>query len=169
LKSKDGKTIWVADLKAHKNAHRGLPRRISIGPRAQKIIEKYVMGRREGFVFRADVSVAERRAEWRAGRRTPIGPAQMARDAARRAEPKIEVADHYTTLTYGRAIARAAARAKVPHWSPNMIRHSAATRIRREKSLETSSACLGHRDTTTTQRYAELDESVAIEAMAELG
>jgi integrase len=167
--SKDGRPVWVADLRAHKNFFRGKTRRIVFGPRAQRLLRRYVDGRSSGFVFRADVSVVERRTALRAARTTPVTAAQERRDAARHEHPKEQIAERYTTLTYGRAIARAAKRAGVESWSPNQLRHAAATRLRLTKGLETSGACLGHAKLETTQVYAAANDVLALEAMAEVG
>jgi integrase len=167
--SLDKTPIWIADLASHKNAIRGKQRRIAIGPRAQKVIRRYVDGRTSGYVFQPEVSEAERHADLRARRVTPIGPRQAARDESRRQNPKRELGEHFSTLTMGRAIARAAKRAGVPAWSPNQIRHAAATRLRLLRNLETSGACLGHARLETTQLYANTNESLAINAMAQFG
>jgi integrase len=59
--------------------------------------------------------------------------------------------------------------AGVPAWSPNQLRHAAATRIRRELGLEAARAVLGHSSAQVTEIYAELDQSKAADAMKRLG
>lgn len=63
--------------------------------------------------------------------------------------------------SYARAIRRACKRAKVPVWSPNQLRHTAATRIRSEYGIEAARIILGHTTIDTTILYAEQDLKVA--------
>jgi integrase len=42
-------------------------------------------------------------------------------------------------------------------WNPHQLRHSAATRIRREFGLDAAQVVLGHRTLAVTQVYAEQD------------
>ena len=76
---------------------------------------------------------------------------------------------HYTTDSYRRAVHRACERAGIEKWSPNQLRHSAGTEIRREFGIETASAVLGHSNLSTTQIYAEADRKRAMEAARRLG
>ena len=75
----------------------------------------------------------------------------------------------YSTDSYRRAIQRACQRAGIEKWSPNQLRHSAGTEIRREFGIETASAVLGHSNLSTTQIYAEADRRRAMEAARRLG
>jgi integrase len=75
----------------------------------------------------------------------------------------------YSVDTYRRAIHRACDRAGIPRWSPNRLRHSAATKLRREIGLEAARVVLGHSDASTTTIYAESDLQAAREAMERLG
>lgn len=54
-------------------------------------------------------------------------------------------------------------------WSPNQLRHSAATSIRKSFGLEAAQHCLGHSDANTTAIYAERDAAVAVRIMSEIG
>lgn len=67
----------------------------------------------------------------------------------------------YTPMTYGREIQRGAARAGVPHWTPNQIRHTAATEIEEQHGLDAARAALGHRTQDITKVYAAADLSIA--------
>lgn len=57
----------------------------------------------------------------------------------------------------------------IPRWSPGQLRHSAATRLRREVGLEAARVALGHADPSTTLHYAERDEAAAAAIMGRLG
>jgi integrase len=54
-------------------------------------------------------------------------------------------------------------------WSPNRLRHSAATEIRQRYGLEAAQVTLGHAAADVTQIYAERDLQKAIEVMREVG
>lgn len=70
---------------------------------------------------------------------------------------------------YRRAVARACRRAGVEPWSPNQLRHTAATRIRKEWGLEAAQIILGHAKADVTQVYAERDEEKALAVAAHAG
>jgi integrase len=72
-------------------------------------------------------------------------------------------------LSYYRAIQRINEKHHLAAWFPNQIRHSAATRLRREAGIETARVVLGHANIRTTEIYAEADMTRAVEAMARLG
>ncbi|MDA7928496.1 site-specific integrase [Mariniblastus sp.] len=54
-------------------------------------------------------------------------------------------------------------------WSPNQLRHSVGTEIRKRFGLEAAQVILGHASADVTQVYAERDLSKAIEIMQEVG
>ncbi|MGO9916350.1 MAG: tyrosine-type recombinase/integrase, partial [Isosphaeraceae bacterium] len=55
------------------------------------------------------------------------------------------------------AIIRGCRRASVPNWSPNQLRHAAATEIRAKYGIEGAQVILGHSQVTTSQIYAEVN------------
>jgi site-specific recombinase XerC len=57
----------------------------------------------------------------------------------------------------------------LPHWHPNQLRHSAATKIRRQFGLEAAQVILGHSKADVTQIYAERDAAKAIEIVKQIG
>lgn len=75
----------------------------------------------------------------------------------------------YTVGGYRQAIHRGCDSAQVDRWSPNQLRHSAATRIRKEAGLDAARVLLGHSDATTTEIYAERDADQAIQAALKYG
>jgi integrase len=110
-------------------------------------------------------------------------------------KPKRTAGKHYTTASYRRAIHRACDLA-FPHldlgetkaselppaqlaelrawqsshrWSPNRLRHSAATEIRRQFGLEAAQVILGHAAADVTQVYAERDMLKGIEVARKIG
>ena len=54
-------------------------------------------------------------------------------------------------------------KAGVPHWFPYQLRHTAATRIRRQYGLEAAQVILGHASIEASQIYAERDLTRAME------
>ena len=72
-------------------------------------------------------------------------------------------------LSYYRAIKRVNQKHNLKSWPPNQIRHSAATRLRKEIGIEAARVVLGHRSVSTTEIYAESDVNRAIEAMRKVG
>ena len=54
-------------------------------------------------------------------------------------------------------------------WSPNQLRHSAATEIRRRYGLEAAATVLGHAKADVTQIYAERDYALAANVARQIG
>ena len=54
-------------------------------------------------------------------------------------------------------------------WSPNQLRHAAATKIRSEFGLEAAQVALGHRTADVTQVYAERDSAKGKEVARKIG
>jgi integrase len=88
---------------------------------------------------------------------------------ARRRRPGNAPHDRYTPDSYGRAIRRACEWAGVPQWHPHQLRHSFATRIRRDFGLEAARLMLGHSSMVVTQVYAEQDRQLAMKIAAKVG
>jgi integrase len=74
-----------------------------------------------------------------------------------------------TAENYAQTIARACQKAGVAHWSPNMLRHAAATKIREHAGLDAAQVILGHSSVSTTQIYAEKNLAAALKIAAEVG
>ena len=55
------------------------------------------------------------------------------------------------------------------HWSPNQLRHTAATEIRREFGLEAAQVIRGHSQANVTQVYAERDNAKGVEVAKRIG
>jgi integrase len=158
--------VWSYRPPDHKMSYRDRPRTIRLGPRAQEILRPWLRTNLAEPLFQPREAEAERLAEMRANRKTPVQPSQRDRsmpDARRKA------GDRFVTRAYSKAIRRACQRAGVPAWSPNRLRHSAATRLRREFGLDVARAVLGHSSPVVTEIYAELDEHRAGEAMFKIG
>jgi integrase len=143
---------------------------------------------------RADLS-RDTKAIWGKLRERRGGTVNLQHVKKRPSRRKRPPQDHYTVNSYRRAIARGCDLA-FPHpelsgikkkdltaeqkaelnrwrkprrWSPNRLRHTAATLVRREMGIDAARACLGHSDADTTTIYAERDKELARVAMERLG
>ncbi|MBX3413902.1 MAG: tyrosine-type recombinase/integrase [Pirellulales bacterium] len=75
----------------------------------------------------------------------------------------------YSVNAYRRQIHTAARKAGCQIWSPNQLRHSAATSVRERFGLEAAQVVLGHSRADVTQVYAERNQTLAAQVMAEIG
>jgi integrase len=160
--------VWEFKPKHHKNECRGKNRVVMIGPRAQSILEPWLRpDEPERPLFSPRDRMADLSIERRAARKSPLTPSQRARrpNPDRSRPPK----DRYTSCSYRRAIQRACDAAGIDQWSPNQLRHSAATKIRAHAGIDVASTVLGHASPDTTLIYAEKDLNLARETMARLG
>lgn len=55
------------------------------------------------------------------------------------------------------------------HWSPNQLRHNAATELRKQFGIEAARVVLGHSSAVVTEIYAEMDFAKAQQIMADAG
>jgi len=163
------KPIWVYRPRFHKTQHHGRDRVIFIGPRCQEVLRPFIENRPEGAsLFSPKDAMAEFRARRHAARATPMNqgnkPGTNLRSKLRK-KPR----DAYDVQSYGNAIAYACKKADVPVWSPNQLRHLAATRIRALHGLEAAQVLLGHARADVTQIYAERDALKAAAVAAQMG
>jgi len=159
--------VWCYRPASHKTQHRGRERRIYIGSEGQAVLRPFLNRDPEAFCFSPAESEAERNAQRKLDRQTPITPSQAQRKpkSNRKRPPKAR----YTKDSYRRAVVRACQKAGVPSWSPNRLRHSRATIIRERYGIEAAQTVLGHTDPKTTQIYAERDFMLAARIMKEIG
>lgn len=177
--------VWEIRLTQHKTAHRGRERTIYVGPMAQSILSRYLLRAPDAFCFSPKESERQRRAAQHAERVTPPNygnrPGSNRVTALREWEP----GEAYTTASYGKAIKYACRKAfpapkelsgkeadawhRDHAWSPNQLRHSAATAIRRKFGIEASQVILGHADVGVTQVYAEKDREKAVAVAKAIG
>src|SRR5271157_4805859 len=76
---------------------------------------------------------------------------------------------HVSVAGYGAAIRTACQKAGIKPWSPNQLRHSGATRIRQQASLDAAQVILGHSNISMTETYAERNLDAAIDLAMKLG
>ena len=146
--------------------HYGRQRVILIGPQAQAVLPPYLLQPADIYCFSPREAVEKLNAEKRVRRKTKVQPSQLNR---RKRHPKRVPRDRYTRDSYRRAVHRACDKAGVERWSPNRLRHSAATEIRRQFGLEAAQVVLGHAKADVSQVYAERDLAKAAEVMRKIG
>ena len=159
--------VWTYTPGRHKTAHHGRERVIFLGPRAQEVVKPWLRPELEAFLFSPREVLEAHMAARREARRTPMTPSQAKRRRVKTRERAPGA--HYTTESYGRAIAASCKRAGVDHWHPHQLRHNAATRLRKEFGLEVARVILGHATAAITETYAEVDREKAREVMARVG
>ncbi len=159
--------VWEYVPESHKTEHHGKDRMIFIGSKAQAVIREFLKADLQAYLF----SPADARREYdeqrKANRKTPLTPSQRARQ--RKAKPKKQPGERYTTQSYGYAIRKACQKAEIPNWSPNQLRHNAATELRREFGIEAARVVLGHSSAITSEIYAEKDQEAARAIIAKIG
>jgi integrase len=158
---------WEYRPARHKTEHHGHDRVVPLGPQCREILQPFLEGAEGGYLFRPAHAERARHVKQRLARRTPMTPSQRARKPRSKREKSLQ--PHYGVASYRRAITRACDKAGVPHWTPHRLRHSAATRFRREFGIETTRMILGHRSSVITEIYAEPDWQKATEAMRRVG
>ena len=169
-------STWLYVPESHKTEHHGKVRQIPLGPRAREVVQPWLRTELTAYLFSPAEAETERRYEQRANRKTPVQPSQRNR---RRRKPRKAPGEKYTVDSYRRAIEYGIKSANdvpgnggdraIPHWHPHQIRHSAATRLRKEFDLDTARAVLGHSSLAITEGYAERDISIAVQAMEKIG
>lgn len=148
--------VWIATPTRHKTAWRGKEHRrvILLDAAAQGAILAHLTEhpkRPDEPIFAPTDAAEDHRRRRRESRKTA---ASSRASAPRTAAPRRRPGAAYTTQAYARAIARAAARAKVSHWHPHQLRHLAGTVWRERIGVEAAMVLLGHRSLSATEIYA---------------
>lgn len=176
--------VWEYRPKQHKTEHFGQELVKYLGPRAQLILQKYLFGEADGFCFSPADSERLRRAALHEQRQTPLAFGNRP-GTNRSPHPRRKPGERYTTTSYRKAIHRACELAfpapaeldeaaiakwrKEHRWSPNQIRHTAATERRSLFGLEATAASMGHKHLNTTEIYALADREKAAAIAREVG
>ena len=174
---------WCYSPSSHKTEHHGKARVVFLGPRAQVVLRPFMNGDPEACLFNPREAVEEHHLARRLNRRTLMTPSQNTRK--REIAPARVPGARYTRRSYAVAIARACDRAFPPPahlsdddrkqwknehgWTPNQLRHTAATVLRRAFGIEAARVVLRHTSSVVTEIYAALDQSKAADIMAKVG
>jgi integrase len=158
--------LWVYRPIRHKTADLGKVREVPLGPKAQDVVRPWLKADPDAPLFSPAEARALFLADLRAARKTEVQPSQIDR---RKRNLKRKPGTMYTRDSYKQAIKRACEKAGVPVFKPNQIRHTYATKIRRQYGLEAAQILLGHAKADVTQIYAEKKLALASEIAREVG
>jgi integrase len=176
--------VWTYTPEHHKTQHFGRGRVIFIGPKAQKLLKPFLRTDLLAYAFSPAIADRERRDRQHAQRVTPLSCGNVPGSNVR-PHPKKKPGEQFHVNGYNRAIAKACLRAfpapkdldadarkawnREHKWNSHQLRHSFATRVRREHGLDTVQVLLGHAQANVTQVYAEADAMKASAAILRLG
>lgn len=189
--------LWLYRPQTHKTEHHDRERIIFLGPHAQKILEPWLRpADPEAYVFSPAEAMSFRGAQRTAARKTP-GKTKYRRKQHSKRMPSVRYSvnayAHAVTrgcdLAFGlpkeyrlpknkssisaeerdRRLGLQRAWRAINTWSPNQLRHNAATLIRKNYGVEVARIILGHAQLSTTEIYAEVDIEEAARAMHETG
>jgi integrase len=158
--------VWVYIPSSHKTEHFEKGRVVMIGPQAQEVLTPFLNRPARQACFTPRDSEMQRFASLAARRKTPPRSRDKA-GAAKRANRRY--APSYTPDTYRHAVQRVCKRLGIAKWSPNQLRHTAATAIRKMYGLEAAQVVCGHESADVTQVYAERDLQLAWRVAEEIG
>lgn len=165
--------VWTYRPADHKTQHHGRDRVIFIGPQAQGILLRYLARDAGACCFQPCDSESKRRAAMHAMRVTPLSCGDVPGSNVK-SRPERTPGECYSTDSYRRAITRACkaaikAGADIEPWSPNRLRHTAATEVRKRFGLEAAQTILGHSTAKMTEVYAEKDLQAGVEVARAMG
>jgi len=146
--------VWIYRPADHKLKHKGIPRVIALGTRAQKLIAPLLQDRdNDSYLFSPAEAQAQRARILRAQRKTKVQPSQL---NTKKESPEKQPGNVYDKNSYGQMVRRAAQAAGLEPWSPNRLRHACGTRVRRKFGVDSARAVLGHSNRkagAVTDRY----------------
>jgi integrase len=176
--------IWHYCPEKHKNQHRGIERIVAIGPRGQELLRPFLLRLETDYCFSPAESEKMRREKLTEYRKTP-GSCGNIVGSNRKEAPAKKPGLRYDSTSYAKAVKsaitacnkprRAEAKAAeaepvlVPKWTPYQLRHTAATKVRKEMGYECAGATLGHTNMSATAIYAERNQGLADEAAKRFG
>jgi len=160
--------VWLYRPPTHKTAYLDEILTKYIGAAAQAILEPYLAEKAdtpEAFLFSPADTMRDRNVEKRRNRKTlnKKGTVQPSQQNRQKDNPKKAPGERYSTETYNRTITAACKKAGVPHWTVNQIRHLSATEIRNEFGLEAAQVMCGHKNASTTEIYAEVNQEKGVQ------
>ncbi len=160
--------VWEIRLENHKTAYRGKSRTIYVGSRAQAVLMPFLLRPADEYCFSPSDAMRRKREERHAQRKTPLTYGNRPGSNVKK-KPAKRPGACYTTQSYARSIKNACEANGIESWAPNQLRHSAATRFRKNEGLEAAQVMLGHSELGVTQVYAEADRQKAIEVARRIG
>ena len=140
---------WLYHPERHKTEHHDLTRVVVIGPRAQKLLAKYLLKSDDEHCFLTERGKPYNRSNYRDRIRHACKKAFPAPEALSEVEKKAWEKEH--------------------RWRPNQLRHTLGTEVRKKHGLEAVQATLGHADMKTSEIYAERMMDLAVTAIKGIG
>jgi integrase len=151
--------VWEYRPPRHKTAHYNKERIILLGPQTQRILQPFLKRELSAYIFDPREAMRQRFSKRPTHRHQPVvAPASTRR-----------VGECYAPGAYANAIRYACRALDIPEWSPNQLRHNAATRVRQRFGLDVAQVVLGHARADVTQLYAEADLKKALAAVESMG
>jgi integrase len=155
---------WLYRPAHHKTEVYEKDRVIPIGPKGQEVLKSWLKDDPGAPIFSPVETMQGVRTTSYSPKRT-----DRQRAARRKPQPKRRLKDMCSKGAYRWAIERACDKAGVSRFTPNQIRHTAATRIRRLFGLEAAQTVLGHAKADVTQIYAERNLKLAEDIAMKIG
>jgi integrase len=152
--------LWYYTPESHKTEKYIGKKSIPLGKPEQELIAPYLVDKKPGeAVFSPRTAMKERAVQARTNRKSKLTPSQRERDAKRAEANASKVGEFYDKGSYRKAVLYAIAKGnrhgqKIPHWTPYLLRNSAATAIELEHGLDKAQAQLGHTSANMTKRYS---------------
>jgi integrase len=162
-----GGATWFYRPPQHKNSWRGKDRVIAIGPQAQSLFRSFFVPDLAAYLFTPkDVPNApkSRKPGWQPGEM--MGRTSYTRAVARGVD-KANSAAMEDVKKVGQGVV--AKFSPIPHWHPNQLRHTFATRVRKQFGLEAAQVALGHSRCDVSEIYAEKNHALAAAVVAKIG
>ncbi len=177
--------VWHYLPEKHKNRYRKIQRIVSIGPRGQEILTPFLLRPAESYCFSPAEADRQRREKLTQERQTPQSCGNTV-GSNRKENPLRKPGEAYDTAAYAKAVKYAISAANkeikrkakaaeikdpelIPHWTPYQLRHTAATKVRKEMGYECAGATLGHTNMSATAIYAERNQGLADQAALRFG
>lgn len=180
--------VWEYRPEEHKTEHHGRERVVFIGPEGQAVLSRYLLRANDAYCFSPRDAVKQQKVAKHAARVTPLNHGSrpgFCHAGLAGAKAKRPPRAKYDTNSYRRAIHRACDSAFPPdnplqgdelkiwqsehRWSPNRLRHTRGTEVRKEFGLEAAQVILGHSAANVTEIYAERDAEKAREVVRKTG
>ena len=140
--------LWYYVPGSHKTEEYIGEKPIPLGKPEQELIAPYLEDKKStDSVFSPRTAMKERAIQARANRKSKLTPSQRERDAKRAETKASHVGEFYNRDSYRRAVEYAIAKGNrhgqnIPHWTPYLLRNSAATTIELEHGLDEAQAQL---------------------------
>ena len=180
--------VWEFRPSSHKTEHHSRERVVFIGPEGQAVLSPYLLRPSDSFCFSPQEAVKQQLEKQHAERVTPLkygnrpGFSRTGLKGKRATRPP---GDQYVSDSYRKAIHRACDIAFQPdeplegdalkiwqaenRWSPNRLRHTKGTEVRKRFGLEAAQVILGHSAANITEIYAERDAEKGREVARKMG